>query len=218
MKISKLKEILYKHPSDLIIKAEIDNEVIYKLKYGYCEIIGETGLQIMGNYYLCNCKPITVSELLNNLKEAENGDNIILFENVIECPEDITYKKYDIKEVIQKDDSLILVGAYIGTEIYHQECGMDLLQAYRNIVDKIKEHIKTELEKRYEDIRFDDDIGNALIVCTINNHIYCNIGLVDKYIYIQCYNELVSDVNDFENVETFEELFKYIDDVISEEV
>ncbi|WP_288550757.1 hypothetical protein [uncultured Brachyspira sp.] len=94
---------------------------------------------------------------------------------------------------------------------------MDLLQDYKNIVDKIKEHIKTELEKRYKDIRFDDDIGNALIVCTINNHIYCNIGLVDKYIYIQCYNELVSDVNDFENVETFEELFKYIDDVISEE-
>lgn len=117
MKISKLKEILYKYPSDLIIKAEIDNEVICKLEYS--KMIGGAGLQIMGNDYPYECKPITVSELLNNLKEAENGNNIILFEDVTDWyDEDVTYKKYDIKEVIQKDNSLILVGAYIGAKIY----------------------------------------------------------------------------------------------------
>ena len=31
MNINKLKEILYKYPSDLIIKAQIDNEVIQRL-------------------------------------------------------------------------------------------------------------------------------------------------------------------------------------------
>lgn len=117
MNINKLKEILYKHPSDLIIKAQIDNEVIYKLSYS--KIIGGAGLQIMGNDYPYECKPITVKELFNNLKEVKTGNNIILFEDVTDwCDEDVTYENYDIKEVVQKDDSLILVGAYIGTKIY----------------------------------------------------------------------------------------------------
>lgn len=117
MNISKLKEILYKHPSDLIIKAQIDNEVICKLEYS--KMIGEAGIQIMGNDYPYECKPITVSELLNNLKEAKNGNNIILFEDVTDWyDEDVTYEDYDIKEAIQKDDSLILIGAYISTKIY----------------------------------------------------------------------------------------------------
>ena len=117
MKISKLKEILYKHSSDLIIKAEIDNEVICKLEYS--KMIQGAGLQIMGNDYPYECKPITVKELLNNLKEAENGSNIILFEDVTDWyDEDVTCENYDIKEVIQKDDSLILAGVYIGTKIY----------------------------------------------------------------------------------------------------
>ena len=117
MKINKLKEILYKHSSDLIIKAQIDNEVIYKLEYS--KMIGGAGLQIMGNDYPYECKPITVNELLNNLKEVKTGDNIILFEDVTDWyDEDVTYENYDIKEVIQKDDSLILTGAYIGTKIY----------------------------------------------------------------------------------------------------
>ena len=215
MKISKLKKILYKYPSDLIIKAQIDNEVICKLEYSYCEIIGETGLQIMGDYYICNCKPITVSELLNNLKEAENGNNIILFENVIECPEDITYKKYDIKEVIQKDDSLILVGAYIGTEIYPRERGMDLLQQYKNITGQIRMHIKTELEKRYGDIK-PDAYDNYFLACIIKDYLF-EFSLENKLIYISYLTVGNKYANDCNCVETFEELFKYIDDVISEE-
>lgn len=118
MKISKLKEILHKYPSDLIIKAQIDNEVIEKLEYSKMTA-GWASLQIMGNDYPYECKPITVSELLNNLKEAENGNNIILFEDVTDWyDEDVTCENYDIKEAVQKDDSLILVGAYIGTKIY----------------------------------------------------------------------------------------------------
>lgn len=118
MKISKLKEILYKHPSDLIIKAQIDNEVIEKLEYSEMTT-GWASLQIMGNDYPYECKPITVNELLNNLKEVRAGNNIILFEDVTDWyDEDVTYEDYDIKEVIQKDDSLILAGDYIGTKIY----------------------------------------------------------------------------------------------------
>ena len=214
MKISKLKKILYKYHSDLIIKAKIDNEVICKLEYSYCEIIGETGLQIMGDYYICNCKPITVSELLNNLKEAENGNNIILFENVIECPEDITYKKYDIKEVIQKDDSLILVGAYIGTEIYPRERGMDLLQQYKNITGQIRMHIKTELEERYKDVKFDDD--DTCLLCFNIGCWYFEIDITNNDFRIEYFNEIVRDNSDFDYLATFEEIYKYIDDVISE--
>lgn len=94
---------------------------------------------------------------------------------------------------------------------------MDLLQDYRNIVEKIKDYITAELKKRYDDIKFDDNIDNALIICTINKHIYCNVGLVDTLMYIRCHNELVTDYADFENVETFNELFKYIDDVVKED-
>lgn len=116
-KIGKFKKILNKYPSDLIIKAQIDDEVIEKLEYSEMTT-GWASLQIMGNDYPYECKAITVSELLNNLKEAENGNNIILFEDVTDWyDEDVTYEDYDIKEVIQKDDSLILVGAYIGTNI-----------------------------------------------------------------------------------------------------
>ena len=207
MKISKLKEILYKHSSDLIIKAEIDNEVICKLKYS--KMIQGAGLQIMGNYYICDCKPITVSELLNNLKEDENSDNIILFENVIDYySEDITYKKYDIKEVVQKDDSLILAGAYIGTEIYQQEIKISLLQQHTNITGQIRMHIKTELEKRYEDIKFDDD-NYYLLKFTINGVKFFTVLHTDHI-------NIFSDTEDVENINTFESLFKYIDDVISE--
>ena len=214
MKISKLKEILYKHSSDLIIKAEIDNEVICKLKYS--KMIQGAGLQIMGNYYICDCKPITVSELLNNLKEDENSDNIILFENVIDYySEDITYKKYDIKEVVQKDDSLILVGAYIGTEIYPRERGMDLLQQYKNIIGQIRMHIKTELEKRYGDIK-PDAYDNYFLACIIKDYLF-EFSLENKLIYISYLTVGNKYANDCNCVETFEELFKYIDDVISEE-
>ena len=77
---------------------------------------------------------------------------------------------------------------------------MDLLQDYKNIVDKIKEHIKTELEKRYDDLKFNDD--DTSLLC---------------FNRIDYFNEIVRDNSDFDYLESFEELFKYIDDVISEE-
>ncbi|WP_286033351.1 hypothetical protein [Brachyspira pilosicoli] len=215
MNINKLKEILYKYPSDLIIKAQIDNEVIYKLEYS--KMIGGAGLQIMGDYYICDCKPITVSELLNNLKEDENSDNIILFENVIDYySEDITYKKYDIKEVVQKDDSLILIGAYIGTEIYQQEIKMSLLQQHTNITGQIRMHIRTELKEKYDDIEFDDGDETSLLCFDIGCWNFV-IDVVNNYFRIEYFNETVRDDWNSDYLETFEELFKYIDDVISEE-
>lgn len=157
-----------------------------------------------------------MSELLNNLKEDENSDNIILFENVIDYySEDITYKKYDIKEVVQKDDSLILAGAYIGTEIYQQEIKMSLLQQHTNITGQIKEHIKTELEKRYDDLKFNDD--DTSLLCFNIGCWYFVIDIINNEFRIDYFNEIVRDNSDFDYLESFEELFKYIDDVISEE-
>lgn len=86
---------------------------------------------------------------------------------------------------------------------------MDLLEDYKNIVDKIKEHIKTELEKRYEDIRFDDD-NYYLLKFTIKGVRFFTVLHSD-------YINIFSDTEDVENINTFESLFKYIDDVISEE-
>ena len=86
---------------------------------------------------------------------------------------------------------------------------MDLLQDYKNIVDKIKEHIKTELEKRYEDIKFDDD-NYYLLKFTIKGVRFFTVLHTDHI-------NIFSDTEDVENINTFESLFKYIDDVISEE-
>ena len=92
---------------------------------------------------------------------------------------------------------------------------MDLLQEYKNIVDKIKEHIKTELEKRYKDIKFDDD--DSCLLCFNIGCWHFVIDVVNNYFRIDYVNEIVRDNSDFDYLETFEELFKYIDDVISEE-
>lgn len=86
---------------------------------------------------------------------------------------------------------------------------MDLMLEYKNIVDKIKEHIKTELEKRYEDIKFDDD-NYYLLKFTIKGVRFFTVLHTDHI-------NIFSDTEDVENINTFESLFKYIDDVISEE-
>ena len=91
---------------------------------------------------------------------------------------------------------------------------MDLLQDYKNIVDKIKEHIKTELEKRYKDIKYDDDTS---LLCFNIGCWNFEIDITNNNFRIGYFNEIVRDNSDFDYLETFEELFKYIDDVISEE-
>lgn len=88
---------------------------------------------------------------------------------------------------------------------------MDLLQDYKNIVDKIKEHIKTELEKRYKDIKFDDD-SFYLLSFSIKDIIF-DLLLLNNFIDIHYYDDFRCGDD---RLETFEELFKYIDDVISE--
>lgn len=86
---------------------------------------------------------------------------------------------------------------------------MDLLQEYKNIVDKIKEHIKTELEKRYKDIKFDDD-NYYLLKFTIKEVRFFTVLHTDHI-------NIFSDTEDAENINKFKSLFKYIDDVIREE-
>lgn len=116
-KIGKFKKILNKYPSDLIIKVQIDNEVIYKLEYS--KMIQGAGIQIMGNDYPYECKPITVSNLLNILEEFKNNDNVLLIKDITEDYDiNVVVEGYMIKGIIQKDDSLILAGDYIGTKIY----------------------------------------------------------------------------------------------------
>lgn len=92
---------------------------------------------------------------------------------------------------------------------------MDLLQDYKNIVDKIKEHIKTELEKRYDDLKFNDD--DTSLLCFNIGCWYFVIDIINNEFRIDYFNEIVRDNSDFDYLESFEELFKYIDDVISEE-
>lgn len=91
---------------------------------------------------------------------------------------------------------------------------MNLLQNYKKIVDKIKEHIKTELEKRYKDIRF-DNVSDFHFLCFSIKEISFELSLENKIICISFYIDEYN--NDLKCIETFEEVFKYIDDVISEE-
>lgn len=89
---------------------------------------------------------------------------------------------------------------------------MDLLQDYKNIADKIKEHIKAELEKRYKDIKFDDD-SFYLLSFSIKDIIF-DLLLLNNFIDIHYYDDFRCGDD---RLETFDELFKYIDDVINEE-
>lgn len=92
---------------------------------------------------------------------------------------------------------------------------MDLLQDYKNIIEKIKEYIKTELEKRYKDVEYDDDDETSLLCFNIGCWNFV-IDVVNNYFRIHYFNEIVRDNWDSDYLETFEELFQYIDDVISE--
>ena len=89
---------------------------------------------------------------------------------------------------------------------------MDLLQEYKNILDKVKEYIKAELEKRYKDIKFDDD-SFYLLSFSIKDIIF-GLLLLNNFIDIHYYDDFRCGDD---RLETFKELFKYIDDVISEE-
>lgn len=89
---------------------------------------------------------------------------------------------------------------------------MDLLQEYKNISDKVKEYIKAELEKRYKDIKFDDN-SFYLLSFSIKDILF-DLLLVYNFIHIVYYDDFRCGDD---RLETFEELFKYIDDVISEE-
>lgn len=92
---------------------------------------------------------------------------------------------------------------------------MDLLEDYKNIVDKIKEYIKTELEERYKDVKFNND--ETSLLCFNIGCWYFEIDITNNDFRIEYINEIAIDNSDFDYLETFEELFKYIDDVISEE-
>ena len=91
---------------------------------------------------------------------------------------------------------------------------MDLLKKYRKITGQIKEHIKTELEKKYKDVEYDDD--DTSLLCFNIGCWYFEIDITNNDFRIEYRNEIVRDNSDFDYLETFEELFKYIDDVISE--
>ena len=85
---------------------------------------------------------------------------------------------------------------------------MELLEEYKNIVEKIKEYLISELKKRY-DIEFDDDRG-FLLNFTIKNYGF-EVDLESRYFYIDCYTETWGRY-----VETFEELFEFINEIIKE--
>ena len=90
---------------------------------------------------------------------------------------------------------------------------MNLLQDYRNISDKIKEYIKTELEKRYDDLKFNDDCDISLLRFSIKEIVF-DLLVLYNFIHISYYDDFRCGDD---RLETFEELFKYIDDVISKE-
>ena len=91
---------------------------------------------------------------------------------------------------------------------------MNLLEDYKNIIDKIKEYIKTELEERYDDLKFNDD--ETSLLCFNIGCWYFEIDITNNNFRIEYVNEIVRDNSDFDYLETFEEIYQYIDDVISE--
>lgn len=92
---------------------------------------------------------------------------------------------------------------------------MNLLEDYTKIVNKIKEYIKSQLEDRYWDIDIIDNDDEFLLAFRIDIWDF-EINLINNYISIQantnniCFEESHYD----DKLETFEQLFKYIDDII----
>lgn len=91
-----------------------------------------------------------------------------------------------------------------------------LLQDYKNMAGKIKEYIKTELKERYWDIDIIDD--DEFLLCFRIDIWDFDISLINNYISVEAHaNNICFEGQYSSNLETFDELFKYIDDVISEE-
>lgn len=89
---------------------------------------------------------------------------------------------------------------------------MDLLQEHRNIVDEIKEYIKIQLKERYKDVKFNDDSVFPLLCFSIKDILF-DLLLLNNFINIDYYDDFRCGDD---RLETFEELFKYIDDIINE--
>lgn len=88
----------------------------------------------------------------------------------------------------------------------------NLLNNYNSCVCKLKENIRRELKAKYDDIKFNDDY-NSLLCFDIGCWNFL-IDLVNNHFRIHYFNKMVRYNFDFDYLETFEELFKYIDDVI----
>lgn len=89
-----------------------------------------------------------------------------------------------------------------------------LLQEYKNIVEKIKEYLISELKKRYDDIKIDDNPCYYLLNFVINqneNNYYFDLSLENGDFFIRHHAGESAYVKDFG------ELFDYIDDEINEE-
>ena len=95
---------------------------------------------------------------------------------------------------------------------------MDLLQDYKKIIDKIKDYIITELKKRYWDIEIIDNDDEFLLCFRIDIWDF-EINLINNYISIIANtNNTCFEEDHYDNkLEDFEELFKYIDDIINKE-
>lgn len=90
---------------------------------------------------------------------------------------------------------------------------MELLEEYKNILEKIKEYLISEFKKRYDDIEVDDDMG-FLLRFTIKGRYRFELDLESRYFHISCDTEL-GMLGRY--VETFKELFEFINEIIKEE-
>lgn len=95
---------------------------------------------------------------------------------------------------------------------------IDLLQDYKNIINKVKDYIITELKKRYWDIEIIDNDDEFLLCFRIDIWDF-EINLVNNYISIIVNtNNICFEEAHYDNkLEDFDELFKYIDDIINKE-
>ena len=91
----------------------------------------------------------------------------------------------------------------------------NLLNNYRNYASKLKDNIRRELKAKYDNIKFNDD-DDSLLYFNIGSW-YFVIAIINDVFRINYFSEIVKHNFDFDYLESFEELFKYIDDVISEE-
>lgn len=116
MKIKTLKEKLKSYNKDLIVKIEVDNEVIDKITFGKMYI--GLGIQNMHNDYPYACIAITVDDLLNELNKYDDDKYIIIYDDITDAYDtDVTIIYYDIIDIII-DNSIILKAKYKTEKIY----------------------------------------------------------------------------------------------------